>query len=221
MSCLDDYNKKTQAHNEWLQRFHGIHPLYTSSYNPETQKWDLITAGELEKRQLVTFKEIEKYFLSDECDWIDMPSYHSDLKFVNCLKRYCKTLKDNKVAPNDRTALELIAESRVAIDRKTESDIWRLIRTSWTERELSNEHAGKLFRIMADRLLQDVFVKPIRGINVVNFSELDSPDNNSNLSYRLPVGASSSFISSVGKRKCRQCGKPAIDTDVCYEHNSK
>lgn len=217
MSRLDNYNKKTQESYERFIKSSESHTYLVSSYNSTSKKWEVIPRQEFEKRQLATFNQIKEYFQSDECNWVNMPSHHPDRKFVNHLRRYCETLKNYEVVSDDKTALKLIAENLVALDWKTVSETGRLIRTSWTEAELSYEYDGKLFRVMAYRLLQDVFIKPVREINAVNFSELEPPVNDSNRSQRPWVGSSSSSISSVGKRKCRVCGKPAFD-DICFEH---
>jgi hypothetical protein len=218
MSLLEDYNEKTQAYYEKSLKFYEKRQIY---YISESNS----TSGEHHKRKIdntanfrKTFNDIEKYFLSDECDWKDIPKYHVDIKFINHLRRYCETLKNNNLAFNDKTALELIAEGRVALDWKTVTETYRLVLTSWTEANLLYEDAGKLFRTMANKLLQDVFIRPVRVINAVNFSELEPKADDSNLQYRPWL---SSFIYSVGKRKCRVCGKPSIDTDVCYDHNAK
>lgn len=203
MSHLDDYNKKTQEANDRILRYYGTW-LYNYNQNPQKQHLD-------------TFIDMRESFLSDECNWTDMPSHHPDLKFVNHLRRYCKTLKNSEVASNDKSALELITENQVVLDWQTVSEARRLLGTCWREGVITYDQAGEIFRIMAYRLLQDVFIKPVREINAVNFSELEPPVDDSNRSYRPWVGSASSSISSVGKRKCRVCGRPAFD-DICFEH---
>lgn len=207
MSRLDDYNSKTQEANDRIVKYYGA---WLYNYNRIPQKL-----------HLATFNEMQEYFLSDECDWMDMPSQHPDLKFVNQLRRHCRTLKNNEVAPDDRTALELIAESRIVLDWQTISEARRLLGTCWQEGIITYDQAGEIFRIMANRLLQDVFIKPIRETNVVNFSDLETSDDNSYVSNRFGFGSSNGSVSSLGKRRCRQCNKPAIDTDICKDCNTK
>lgn len=210
MSSLDYYNWKIRETKKSSLTSRIAPAMYVSSFNNETKNWDYINQDELKKRQLITFKEIESAVLSG--DWTNMSDAHPDLKFVRLLKKYCKVLKDNQAAANDRIALYLIANNKAEIDWRTEYDVFKLIRSSWTEGEISTEHTSNIFRLMANKLFQAVFFRTSK--KNVNFPE---PEPISSDSPYQPWKNPNSGISSVGKRKCRVCGRPAFD-DVCYAH---
>ncbi len=220
MSRLDDYNKKNKESWERLMKSDKIRPLIVRWFNPITEKRESIKRSEFQKRQFARFCEIENYFQSEECNWAEMPSYHSDKKFVNHLRRYCQTLRNLQITTNDKSALELIAESKIELNWKTIFAFKRSINTSWIEADLTYEQYGKLFRAVTYRILQDVFIKSELKSNAVNFSELESDKSDSEFDYHSRTGSFS--ISNLGKHNCHLCGKPAIpDTNVCYNCNIK
>jgi hypothetical protein len=179
---------------------------------------------ELDKRkqekQLKTYNQIREWILSNKCNWATVSFRHGDSKFVNSIKDICKKATGNEIAPDDKNALQIL------IDVCTEPDLniglfyafKKQLFVDWKDGDLSDEQVKEIFKLMANKLLQDSFNNDEINtkLNKTNFQNNDSYPKQ----VKLGTNWSHSSVSSLGRNSCRLCGKQAIpDTDVCKECN--